>query len=319
MKMKKAATTITRIVFGFVERVKSRRNELQDGYATVAIQGQPQLTAPLELGPRFIEAGVTTPTFTDRFVSGRISPTDEVVMEVTGLNGSSKVTAWGYAKYYRNAQADIARRSQYRVVRKNRFLGKLSRGTEIVFTGNLQELASYLRDSFKKSSSDPFAPNYVAGPTSAENHFEVKKFGDTEWKVCDDPRPFRTGPFYRLMHCDKAGKITQITHGTAHQINWQFPRTDRDSLNKKLSAGEFIFWERRDTYFPKGTSEWSECLDPRPLPMKEITSAAAIEEPNTSTGTMPKVIVAKPKQPRKEFSTTVDSFESLAGVVVLTK
>lgn len=172
---------------------ESKGIDFSRSYVTVAIPGLQQLTASLEVGPRFIGDGISTPVFTDAFIEAPVYVMDEVAMKVAIVNGFPKVMFFGFAKFYRNSLKRIAALPQYQVIRQNRLQGKLMGGStrnEVVFTGNLKELISTCpRDGLKISTVDQFAPTYKTGPVTALNSYRVMYPGGGDWKECADPRP----------------------------------------------------------------------------------------------------------------------------------
>ena len=287
----------TKIVVGYVERLKPRVNEFIGGFATVIIPelGDRQLAVTDCNGPLFIEAGSSTPVFRSEHWGKSPLPTDELVLEVAGVNESMKVVAWGYARFWKQAEAEIVRRPVYRVLRENRFHGQAMKKdlrSEVVFAGNFQELvAGHPRDGLRKSAKDPLAPVYKSGPSTALNRFEVKQNG-FGWKPCEDPRPFPAGPIYRVMYW-RDGQFRQLAIGTALQINWRFERGLEDPLAKYASSGEangYLYFERQDSELKfAGTPKqawvvtWTEVGDPRPLPMEEKAEKKALVSVNSNT------------------------------------
>jgi len=318
------------IVVGFVMRFKARLNALCGGYGAVIVPelGDRQLTVSDKCGPLFIEAGDTEPVFvTDRWGKKPL-PTDEVVLEVSGVNGDMKVVAWGYAQFWKQAEAEIARRPIFRVIRENRFQGQVMSGKirptgdsareEVAFTGNLKQLiAECPRDGLLVSGTDKFAPKYQIGPITALNRFEVKRNG-SDWHACSDPRPFPEGPIFRLMYWE-SGNFRQLALGTAPQINQKFPRGKNDPLAKYTTAGEsngYLYWERDESGAQYGrllevrtgkrlefqSAPWNEVGDPRPAEAIPAKTAAPVKKTSVA---MPKS--AKPRQ----FSMTVKSLDGL--------
>lgn len=319
---------LTQIVTGIVERIKPRSSEYTGGYATVIVPelGDRQLSVPDNRGPFFVKAGELEPFFTDQPLSKSLQPTDEVVLEVTGVNGAMKVVACGLACFWKKAEEEISRRPIYRVLRDNRFQGQImcasARG-EVFFTGNLKELmAQHPRDGLRVSTVDKLAPVYKTGPATAMNRFEVKQNG-ADWVSCEDPRPFPMGKTYRVMYWQD-GKSEQLAIGSALEINWQFERGDKDPLAKHSSPGEsngYLYFERYDQFIPKGeTNHWVEVADPRPAPASkekvrehEKDSPSAKFEARFAKGQAVAAAarankpVAMPKRADKPFSTLLNS------------
>ncbi len=267
-----------RKMFGFVERIK-RATDYARGYVTIIVTelGDRQLTGLDETGPFCVEVGTTTPYFPRSKKERRLAvPGDEVILFTEEVCRQPKIQWWGFADAWRQAEAEIAARPIYRVIRDNRFKGQMMPGelratgdsarNEVVFTGNLQQLLAQGTRDMRESTRDKFAPVYRTGPITARNAFEVKV--GSEWKPCDDPRPFPQGPIYRLMG-RKGGKIIQLAAGTSLELNWKYERGPRDPLVQQAGAlAEFdhLYWERYTAVVPQGESHWTEVLDPRPQP-----------------------------------------------------
>jgi hypothetical protein len=296
-------TTVTSFVVAYAERVfKKRINDFQGGYTTALVPGRvDQLVISDQTGPFFIEDGLASPVFTDRFIQSLPKPGDALIVEITNHNGKEKVYRWGYNCFWEASLKRIAARPQFRVMSIENFLGKPLPGKnkfKLTYTGCLQALtAECSRDGMHISRTDRFAPTYVAGPITVTNRFE--KLVGAQWVPCEDPRPFPFGQQFRLMYNNK-GSIGILSEGTALKINWEYPRGTNDPLAKiGNGADQFIYWERHcpgsaNVYCE---SEWTEVADPRPLP------------------TIPTKSVAMAKKDNKPFAVTVNSLDELDSLI----
>lgn len=308
------------IVFGFVERAfKQRTGQCFGGYATVLVPGiDRQLSVSDETGPLSIIAGLTAPEFLRPPMKDLPLPSDELVMEVMhAAIGGMKVTRWGFAQSWREAENEISRRPLYRVLRENRFRGQIMKKEaqgEVFFEGSLEELVSlYPRDGHRVSCVDKLAPTYKTGPSTAKHRFEVRQDGAV-WMPCDDPRPFPPGLIYRLTYWEHKGSLKQLAIGTALTINAKFPRDGKNdpllAYRNDTTRGEgqgYLYWERyEERMVPEGERPWTEVGDPRPL-YDEVSSTVLSVTAPASPKALPKS--SKPRQ----FSMTVKSLEELGS------
>jgi hypothetical protein len=246
----------------------------------------------------------------------------KVVLEVTGLNGSMKVSRWGCAEAYWEAEDELnARRGSideaiYRVIRDNRFMGKMMATrfrNQVVFEGTLREMETQSRrDGLPVSTTDKFAPVYENELFSTMNRFERKNDQDGSWTSCDDPRPFpATGPVYRLMYW-KDGIDTELAIGQALRINLKFPRGDKDPLAKYITgeanSGGYLYWLRQEpktfgsdpkNSFASTETVWVETSDPRPMPVKINKIRKLATTNRNSDGTAPEAMPKKLASERK--------------------
>jgi hypothetical protein len=107
----------TQMMVGYVVRFKPRQNELVGGFGTVIVPDLDDKELPIsnKCGPFFVKQGKTAPEFIRERTLKAPLPTDELILEVSNLNGKREVLAYGYAVHWRKAESRIAAQTPVKV------------------------------------------------------------------------------------------------------------------------------------------------------------------------------------------------------------